>query len=58
MILIHCCLDVWAVFDPCNIRPANGLVGYADEQIRVLTNSFGQRAIEHLGFVTKDLTGG
>ena len=46
------------MFDPCNIRPANGLVGYADEQIRVLTNCFGQRAIEHLGFVTKDLTGG
>jgi hypothetical protein len=46
-------LDALAVFDPRNLSPANDLVGYSDEQIRTLTDHFGQRTLKQPGFVTQ-----
>ena len=47
-------LDALSVFDPRNLPPIEDLVGYGDQQIRMLINHFGEQALEKPGFVNED----
>ena len=48
-------LDALSVLDPGNLPPIEDLVGYGDQQIRMLINHFGEQALEKPGFVNEDV---